>query len=181
MLDVMAGQLRAKGQQCVAVRYGLWRADPRRPSRITERAGVASIERSGLLPMPPEEAVAASLSDHSADPLIMSADADRLRLFLESRDIRDRTPAQEVSDVPTRIRAELAAVLKLDADSIDLTMSLLDLGLDSLLALDLRKRLLKATGTKVPLATLLGGVTAAALIDDLNTPEHAQKVETTRD
>ncbi len=182
MLDVIAGQLRAKGQQCVAVRYGLWRADPLRPSRITERAGVASIERSGLLPMPPGEAVAASMCDHTADPLIMSADADRLRLFLESRDIRDRTPAaEEVSDVPTRIRAELAAVLKLDAKSIDLTMSLLDLGLDSLLALDLRTRLLKATGTKVPLATLLGGVTGAALIDDLNTPEHAQKVETTRD
>ncbi|MBJ7386586.1 MAG: acyl carrier protein, partial [Mycolicibacterium sp.] len=47
----------------------------------------------------------------------------------------------------------------------------LDLGVDSLLALDLRKKLKKATGRTVPLATILGGATAAELIDHLNRPD----------
>ncbi|MFI5511047.1 mycobactin polyketide synthase MbtD [Mycobacterium sp. NPDC051804] len=184
MLDVMAGQLRAKGQHCVALRYGLWRTDPGRGSGITERAGVSAIERSGLLPMTPASAVAASLRDYVADPLIMTADTDRLRKFLDSQTARE-TAAVAASDItpngdgPARVIAEVAAVLSIDAATIDQQTSLLDLGLDSLLALDLRKRLKRATGGSVPLGTLLGGITSAELIAALDT--RSDKVETTRD
>ena len=58
-----------------------------------------------------------------------------------------------------------------DADAIDLDASLLDLGVDSLLALDLRKRLVKATGHTVPLAMILGGATATEVIDILTNSE----------
>lgn len=187
MLDVMAGQLRAKGQHCVALRYGLWRTDPGRSSGITERAGVSAIERAGLLPMTPASAVAASLRDHAADPLIMTADPDRLRVFLDSQTAKDAGAAttSKASDItpsgegPARVIAEVAAVLSIDAATIDRQTSLLDLGLDSLLALDLRKRLRRATGASVPLGTLLGGITSAELIAELDT--RSQKVETTRD
>ena len=184
MLDVMAGQLRAKGQQCVALRYGLWRTDPGRASGITERAGVSAIERAGLLPMSPAAAVAASLRDHGADPLIMTADPERLRKFLDSQTAKE-TDAVATSviapngDGPARVIAEVAAVLSIDAATIDRQTSLLDLGLDSLLALDLRKRLKRATGGSVPLGTLLGGITSAELITALET--RSDKVETTRD
>lgn len=73
----------------------------------------------------------------------------------------------------------MAAVLGIDAATIDRQTSLLDLGLDSLLALDLRKRLRRATGASVPLGALLGGITSAELIAELDT--RSQKVETTRD
>ncbi|MGE2690379.1 mycobactin polyketide synthase MbtD [Mycolicibacterium pulveris] len=178
MLDVMAGQLRATGRHCVAARYGLWHG-----SGIAEKAGVASIERSGLLPMAPELAVAASLCDHHGDPLLMTADAERLRMFLDHHAVRE-TPSATTelaadAGVAEHVLAALTAVLK--TDTIDPDMSLLDLGLDSLLALDLRKRLLKTTNTKVALATLLGGITAGELIDSLDYPTRTEKVETTRD
>lgn len=184
MLDVMAGQLRAKGQHCVALRFGLWSTDPGHASGITERAGVGAIERAGLLPMVPASAVAASLRAHGADPLIMTADPDRLRKFLDSQ-TADDTGAAASSDIapsgegPAQVIAEVAAVLSIDAATIDRQTSLLDLGLDSLLALDLRKRLRRATGASVPLGTLLGGITSAELIAELDT--RSQKVETTRD
>jgi mycobactin polyketide synthetase MbtD len=184
MLDVMAGQLRAKGQHCVALRYGLWRTDPGRGSGITERAGVSAVERAGLLPMAPASAVAASLRDHGSDPVIMTADPDRLRKFLASQTAGE-TGGLATSDItpsgegPARVIAEVAAVLSIDAATIDRQTSLLDLGLDSLLALDLRKRLRRATGESVPLGTLLGGITSAELIAELDA--RSQKVETTRD
>jgi mycobactin polyketide synthetase MbtD len=72
------------------------------------------------------------------------------------------------SDPSGAVRAALGAVLKVtDTAALDLAESLLDLGVDSLLALDLRKKLMQATGQKVPLATILGGITGTELIEHL--------------
>jgi mycobactin polyketide synthetase MbtD len=176
MLDVMAGQLRAKGRHCVAARYGLWRG-----SAITGAGEMARIERSGLLPMAPDAAVEASLRDHGEEPLLLSADQTRLRVFLDSQNVSAETTSGTTGpDVGTevRVRTALAAVLSREAGSIDLDMSLLDLGVDSLLALDLRKRLQGETGRKVPLATLLGGITGGELVADLDSTERSEKVNT---
>ena len=176
MLDVMAGQLRAEGQHCLAARYGLWRG-----SGIAGADELTMIERSGLLPMAPEAAVEASLRDHGEDPLLLSADQARLRVFLDSQIASLETAPPTIEPgVSTEVcvRAALAAVLSLEAASIDLDMSLLDLGVDSLLALDLRKRLQRAAGHKVPLATLLGGITGGELVADLDSTERSEKVDT---
>jgi mycobactin polyketide synthetase MbtD len=62
----------------------------------------------------------------------------------------------------------LAATLHLgDSMSIDPTAPLIDLGLDSLLALDLRRRLRRAVGCSAPVAQMLGGITVNELIDAL--------------
>ena len=184
MLDVMAGQLRANGKHCVAVKYGLW------ASGIVGADEVARIERSGLLPMPPEAAIAASLSDHGIDPLILAADRNRLETFLVSQQRFETDSETVVSDVDTatRVRIELAAVLKTgDAAVIDLDASLVDLGIDSLLALDLRKRLRRTTGNSVALAALLGGITGSELIATIDNPdlpqihEKPEKVESPSD
>jgi mycobactin polyketide synthetase MbtD len=45
---------------------------------------------------------------------------------------------------------------------------LIDLGLDSLLALDLRRRLRRAVGHSAPVARMLGGITVDELIDVLS-------------
>ncbi|MGV0606037.1 mycobactin polyketide synthase MbtD [Mycolicibacterium sp. XJ1904] len=176
MLDVMAGQLRAKGQHCVAARYGLWRG-----SGIADADEVTKIERSGLLAMSPDAAVEASLRDHGEDPLLFSADQARLRVFLESRTAEHTetavATAEPAGDTTAVVTSELGAVLNVEASSIDLETSLLDLGVDSLLALDLRKRLQRATGHKVSLAVLLGGVTGGELIADLDSKERSEKVD----
>jgi mycobactin polyketide synthetase MbtD len=182
LLDVMAGQLRADGRHCVAVRWGLWEASPGR-SGIAGADEVAQIERSGLRPMAPEIAIEASLREHRSDPLILAADRDRLRTFFESRDAHGAGPGTTTTeiDIIALVRAELAAALNLGDAAVDLDTSLLDLGVDSLLALDLRKRLRKATGKSVPLAALLGGITGGELIASLEDQERSEKVETTRD
>ena len=178
MLDVMAGQLRAEGRHCVSARYGLWGAGIIGADELTR------IERSGLLPMAPDAAIEASLRDHTAEPLILAADRDRLQTFFDSQrsgETDGDTAASEV-DNAARVRAELAAALNLgDAATIDLSASLLDLGVDSLLALDLRKRLRRATGRSVVLADLLGGITGDELIASLGATDISEKVDTSRD
>ena len=105
---------------------------------------------SGLRAMAPRPAIEASLRDHPTDPLVFSADADRLRLFLAVNMPHNRTPVPTATpDADTRqaVRVELASVLSMpDAATLDLDASLFDLGVDSLLALDLRKRIQRATG-----------------------------------
>jgi mycobactin polyketide synthetase MbtD len=64
------------------------------------------------------------------------------------------------------VRSELTTTLHLgDSLSIDPNASLLDLGLDSLLALDLRRRLRRTVGHSAPVAQMLGGITVSELID----------------
>jgi mycobactin polyketide synthetase MbtD len=174
LLDVMAVQLRAQGRHCTAVRWGLWQ-----DTGIIDADEITRVQRSGLLAMAPDRAVVESLRDHADDPLVFSAEPNRLRAFLGQPD--NPAPAAlsangagvpDGLDATDTMRLALGAVLSLaDAGDIDLDASLLDLGVDSLLALDLRKKLKKAIGRTVPLATILGGATAAELIDHLNRPD----------
>jgi mycobactin polyketide synthetase MbtD len=175
ILDVLAAQLRATGLDCTAIRWGLWQ-----DAGVVAAAEIARTERSGLTAMRPESAVTASLGRFADDPLIFDADFDRLRVFFESQgipmplhlpaDIDDAAPHRDVDARPLVdvVRAELAATLHLgDSMSIDASASLIDLGLDSLLALDLRRRLRRAVGHSAPVARMLGGITVNELIDIL--------------
>ncbi|MEZ0350500.1 mycobactin polyketide synthase MbtD [Mycobacterium sp. pR1184] len=174
MLDVLAAQLRASGRDCTAIRWGLWQT-----AGVVAANEITRTERSGLIAMDPESAIEASLYRYHGDPLIFDADFDRLAVFFESQgmptpfsgpggesSVHDNGSAvQPVADV---VRAELAATLHLgDSSSIDPSASLIDLGVDSLLALDLRKRLRRTVGNSVPVARMLGGITVHELIDAL--------------
>ncbi|HTM85440.1 MAG TPA: mycobactin polyketide synthase MbtD, partial [Mycobacterium sp.] len=77
LLDVLAARLRADGHRCTSVRWGLWPG-----AGIIDAEEISRVERSGLQPMAPERAVEAGLRDYPADPLVFTADADRLRVFL---------------------------------------------------------------------------------------------------
>lgn len=192
MLDVLAGQLRAKNLHCVSIRWGLWPVEG-----IADAAERAQIARSGLRPMPPDLAIETSLHDYTVDPMVMAIDADRLRIFVDSQlrtgreepdhgDDREANAEPVARDIPTAVRGELAGVLRVDDPAeLDLDTSLFDLGIDSLLALDLRKRLQRATGRKLALATLLGGVTGSTLIAELlgatERSEGTEKVDSSRD
>ncbi|WP_197374856.1 mycobactin polyketide synthase MbtD [Mycolicibacterium baixiangningiae] len=179
MLDAMAQQLRAKGRRAVAIRWGLWQSEG--GAGIVDAAETARIERSGLRPMAPEPAIEASLCEHAVDPLVLSADMHRMRMFFGSAEPErgHDGPAALAAAVDTvdAVRGELAAVLSItDPSAIDLDASLFDLGVDSLLALDLRKRFRRVIGRTVPLATLLGGITGGELVAELD-----EKVDIPRD
>ncbi|GFG75366.1 mycobactin polyketide synthase MbtD [Mycobacterium botniense] len=176
MLDIFAAQLRAKGLDCTAVRWGLWQN-----SGIAGADEISRIERSGLVAMDAQAAINASLQ-YRDDPLVFAADFDRVRVLFEGQGIplpftgmQKYDQTAETGDaidgtVTEAVRIELAAVLSLgDPDSVDLSAALVDLGVDSLLALDLRRRLGRRTGRSVPLARLLSGVTGAQLIEALQT------------
>ncbi|BBX24956.1 mycobactin polyketide synthase MbtD [Mycolicibacterium alvei] len=171
LLDALAAQLREQGRRCASVRWGLWPGDG-----IIDSGEISRVERSGLRAMEPDLAVEAGLCDYPADPLAFTADADRLQTFLRAAahpdPVVDTADAADAADAIGAMRIALGAVLKLDdTTGLDLDTSLLDLGVDSLLAIDLRKKLKRATGRAVPLATILGGATAAELIEHLERPE----------
>ncbi|OSC24864.1 polyketide synthase [Mycobacterium vulneris] len=174
MLDVLAAQLRAKGRDCTALRWGLWQG-----AGVVVGNEITRTERSGLVAMAPERAIEASLYRYEGDPLIFDADFDRLQVFFESQgmpmpftvlrvgedDDRAAITEKPLADI---VRAELAATLHLgDSLSIDPGTPLIDLGVDSLLALDLRKRLRRTVGNSVPVSRMLGGITVTELIDAL--------------
>ncbi|MCV7412180.1 polyketide synthase [Mycobacterium florentinum] len=175
MLDVLAAQLRASGRDCTAIRWGLWQA-----AGVVAANEITRTERSGLIAMDPELAIEAGLYRYDGDPLIFDADFDRLAVFFESQgmpmpfsgpgssDSSERDNGSAAKPLDDVVRAELAATLHLgDSSSIDPSASLIDLGVDSLLALDLRKRLRRTVGSSVPVARMLGGITVHELINAL--------------
>jgi mycobactin polyketide synthetase MbtD len=200
LLDVMAAELRAGGRHCVAVKWGLWRAatDGESGRGIVDAAEIENIERSGLRQMAPREAIEASLRDWHEDPLVFSADADRLRIFLDrgrsepprkhcrAAEVAAHNPADTKLSIADAVRSQLAAVLGVaQPRELNLAESLFDLGVDSMLALDLRKRLKRMTGRTVSLATLMGEITGAELVEKLEGADErfdaAQKVDISRD
>lgn len=191
LLDAIAAQLRDTGRHCLAVKWGLWQGPAESGRSIADSAGIADIERAGLRPMAPREAIEASLREWQEDPLVFAADAARLRMFLDgSRSGPPGTAAPEAVahevSAADAVRSQLAAVLGIERPAqVNLAESLFDLGVDSMLALDLRKRLKRLTGRTVSLATLMGDITGAELIEQLGDtaerPETAQKVDISRD
>lgn len=174
MLDVLVAQLRREGRDCMAIRWGLWQS-----AGVVGGDEIARTERSGLVAMDPRRAIEAGLCRYDGDPLIFDADFDRLGVFFESQGMPmpfsaprpgggagwHDSAAKPLAEV---VSAELAATLQLgDSVSLDPSASLIDLGVDSLLALDLRKRLRRMVGSSVPVARMLGGITVNELIDAL--------------
>lgn len=177
LLDVLAGQLRADGSHCTSVRWGLWPG-----AGIIDADEIARVQRSGLHAMTPERAVETCLRDFVADPLVFSADPARLRVFLGGTQPEPAPGRPEPSldglDAAGVLRVALGSVLNLPADTaLEPSASLLDLGVDSLLALDLRKKLKKAAGVNVPLATILGGATVAEILEHLEEPDKKARLK----
>ena len=95
---------------------------------------------------------------------VMAADSVALKTLL-----RGATPPERRRMVGEYFVTQLAAVLRLDIVDIDATVPIRNLGIDSLMSVELKNRLERALGVSVPMARLLEGPSAVELAEQLNT------------
>ncbi|MFF0452285.1 nocobactin polyketide synthase NbtC [Nocardia africana] len=180
MLDAQAAHYRAEGIRCSSVQWGLWRA-----VGADHAEALARISGSGLLPMDPAMAVAAGFATRAANVLVAAAQWGRIRdlfsvfgfapLFAELPDdepepaaatvaepVAEPEPAADIAAAPRgtadTVRDALRVVMGLEPDeAVDGSVPLVALGLDSLQALDLRKRVEAELRRDLPVTAILGG------------------------
>jgi mycobactin polyketide synthetase MbtD len=176
MLDAMARRLQAEGLDCVSVQWGQWAVtfDP-------AAEGTAQLAVTGLLPMSPADALELGLSPLRGNAGVVAFDADRARSVLETcgrGSLLDGISAPQAKSaapppvagagVPERLMRLVAAAIGVDhGDRIDATVPMVAIGLDSLQALELRRRIKAEFDHDVEVAELLGGASIADVLTRL--------------
>jgi mycobactin polyketide synthetase MbtD len=174
MLDAIAHRLRADGVECVAVQWGQWSVtfDP-------DAASTAKLGVTGLLPMAPGDAMALGLSRLPGNAIVAAIDVDRARLILDTCGRAELLAALNAPAVPTavtdgggdlsqRFLTLLAGAIGVDgADTIDTTVPMVAIGLDSLQALEFRRRVKLEFDHDLEVADLLGGASIGDVLAQL--------------
>ncbi|TSE01433.1 SDR family NAD(P)-dependent oxidoreductase [Skermania sp. ID1734] len=185
LLDVVAARVREQGTDCRSVQWGLWSVQG-----PLDAVGVARVEGTGMNPMSPDAALAVGVPGGTADSIVAAADWESVRSVLKifgqdpllSR-LRE-VPPPELPDpvtaapaapppvsVERRLLDELARAMGVDdADAIDTSVPLVQLGLDSLQALDFRRRVQGELDRELPIAAILGGASLDHLVQLMAAP-----------
>ncbi len=177
MLDAMAHRLRSEGLDCVSVQWGQWAVH----FELGE-SGAARLAATGVHPMRPAEALALGMSRLQGNSIVVAFDVAQARSVfglygygpllsgLQAHNGSDRpdTPERQTSapsgDVRARMISLLSDVIGNDrVDTIDTTAPMVALGVDSLQALEFRRRVIEEFRYEVEVADLLGG----ASVDDV--------------
>jgi mycobactin polyketide synthetase MbtD len=176
MLDAMAHRLRAEGLECVSVQWGQWTVtfDP-------NASDTAQLAVTGLLPMSADDALALGMSPLRGNAGVVAFDPSRARSVLEacgrgallaqlnSPDVEDRNPVAQTGVSQWLLKLVAGAVGVDRVDTIDTTVPMVALGLDSLQALELRRRIKIEFNNDLDVAELLGGASVADIIERIGT------------
>jgi mycobactin polyketide synthetase MbtD len=183
MLDAMAYRFRAEGQDCVSVQWGQWTVHFELDA--TSTAQLAAI---GVIPMSPADALAVGMTRFRENAIVLAYDFDRARPILEaygygqlvsqltspaaeapaSPEKASPSPAAE-TDVSRRLMSLLAQAIGVDSvENIDTTIPMVAIGLDSLQALELRRRVKAEFNHDLEISDLLGGASIADLLTKLS-------------
>jgi myxalamid-type polyketide synthase MxaE and MxaD len=188
-LDALAHHRRALGLPALSIAWGAWdqmRSGSFEQQRMVEGAGMRRMPSQRAL-----AALGNLLGSSSAHVVVAAVDWPTLKPVYEARRRRpllerlgnghvpSRPPAPSRADlrellassrpqdrtqlVQARVRAEVARVLGLDAGELDVRRGLFDLGLDSLMVVELRRQLEGAVGCPLPATLAFNHPTAAAL------------------
>jgi mycobactin polyketide synthetase MbtD len=180
MLDAMAHRLRAEGLDCVSVQWGQWTVH-----FDLDATSTAQLDAIGVIPMKPADALALGTKRFHQNAIILAYDFDRARPMLEAYGygplisqlakppLRTSSPSVEPkrpvkSDVSRRLLGLLATAIGEDrAENIDTALPMVAIGLDSLQALELRRRVKIEFGHDLEVSDLLGGATIADVMAKL--------------
>ncbi|MER8162866.1 SDR family NAD(P)-dependent oxidoreductase, partial [Streptomyces sp. NPDC094472] len=179
-LDALAQHRRDLGLPAQSMAWGLWQ----QPSAMTQGMTPADYQRlvdSGVVPF--SDAVGVSLFDRARllpEPLLVAASIDHEKLRRRSDSVpgkmpgraliealRESSTVERAETVLGLIRKHAAAVLGGSAEEIDPGRAFRELGYDSLTSLQLRNRLNKTFGVRLP---------ATAVFDHPTSPEMATAI-----
>ena len=188
-LDGLAHLRRAEGLPALSIAWGAW-SEVGFAASATGQKAHARLEAMGLRRMSPDQGLAAldllMGGDAPAQVAVLPMDLEqageveavfgRARLLAELADVAQPGVGAVLARMPLPERtaylrdnlARIAAdVLRIPPDRFDARAPLTALGLDSLVAIQVRNRMQKDTGVPVPLVDLLRGGSVATLADVL--------------
>ncbi|MEV6907552.1 type I polyketide synthase [Amycolatopsis sp. NPDC051071] len=185
-LDALAQHRRAAGLPASSLAWGLWESSIGQAGRVADDPGRR--ETAGLIGMSAKDGlalfdVAVRIERSTLVPVRLNlAGADRDSVPSVLRDLvrpsgrratpngdalRQRVlaaaPEERTELVAGFIRSQVEAVLGLSADAVEPDRRFLELGFDSLTALELRNRLGAAAGVRLPATVVFENPTTAAL------------------
>ena len=193
-LDALAHQRHAAGLPATSLAWGLWATRSGMTGHLDE-ADHARLRRTGIRPMSDEEGLAMldaamalgqpdvtpvrlDLTGYRHDPesapaLLRALVRPRTRARSRESDLRQRLVgldrAEQKRLVLSTVRAHIAAVLgQADPEAIEPTRTFKDLGFSSLAAVELRNRLNKAAGLRLPSTVVFDHPTLGALADHIH-------------
>jgi myxalamid-type polyketide synthase MxaE and MxaD len=194
-LDAYAARLRSEGVPALSINWGLWQemrlADASDATRYAQ-SGLRTMDSATAL-----EALGRAIATGASNAIIASVDWERLRNVYEGRrqkpllaelgGAEDEKEAEhaplassalldEIADLPTESRQEritsavedeLRAVLRLTTGSLDNERGFFELGMDSLMSVELKTRLEKRFGARLPATLTFNYPTVAAVAEYL--------------
>ncbi|MDT5221584.1 MAG: mycobactin polyketide synthetase MbtD, partial [Mycobacterium sp.] len=180
MLDAMAYRLRSIGVKCVSVQWGHWKVH-------LDDSGLTMLNGLGVVPMQPADALAVGTQELSHNAIVAAFDLDRARSVLETcgrgsllsqlsaAPVRppsgiEAQPHAEETGVSRRLVDLLAQAIGVEGgDLIDTSVPMVTIGLDSLQALEFRRRVKVELNYDLEVADLLGGASIAEVLAKLET------------
>lgn len=178
MLDAMAHRLRAAGLDCVSVQWGQWTVH-----FDLDQRSMAQLAAIGVVPMSPRDAIALGMNRLGRNVIVGAFDFARARSVLGEfgygplvsqlipPDVDDPATYAPVEPTthPRRLIDLFAESIGIDrAESIDADIPMVAIGLDSLQALELRRRIKSEFNHDLEVSDLLGGASIADVVAQLS-------------
>jgi mycobactin polyketide synthetase MbtD len=180
MLDAMARRLRSQGLDCVSVQWGPWK------TLDLDASGWAKLAAIGVVPMSPADALAVGMRRLRRNAIVLAFDFARARPVLDafgygplisqltlpgSGDSETPAPVEQSGKAGPRERLMQLVAQAIGADraeTIDTEAPMVAIGLDSLQALELRRRVKIEFNHDLEVSDLLGGASIADVAAQLS-------------